>query len=97
MGDILSRNLFASSSSGEWGVFKCTLIKPPHLPHESVGGGAPPLFLFLPLPLLCLPRSSPADVGGFMLADTIPLGMGSVGELDATHVVGLALPRATRS
>ena len=96
MGDILSRNFFASSSSGEWGVFKCTLMKPPHLPHESVGGGAP-LLLFLPLPLPCLPCSSPAEVGGFMSTDTIALGMASVGELAATHIVGLDWPRAAGS
>ena len=53
-----------------WGIFDHTLIKAAHLPHEFVGGDAPPLF-----PLLVLSSASyPMDAtrGG---------GQASVGSL----------------
>ena len=58
MGDILLRNLLVPSSLAEWRIFNRTLIKTPHLPHESVGDGVPPLFppLLLPMPCLLCPR-----------------------------------------
>ena len=70
MGDIL----LASSSPEEWGIFNHTFIKATHLPHESVGGGAPP---FLPLPRLLCPRLG--EVGEFASADDRGLDIASVG------------------
>jgi len=58
MSDILLRNLLVPSSLAEWPIFNRTLIKAPHLPHESAGNGAPPLFspMLLPVPCLLCPR-----------------------------------------
>ena len=64
-GDILS----ASSSPGERGIFNRTLTRATHLPHESLGGGAPPLFPPLPLPLPRLPCPRLEEVGGLASTD----------------------------
>ncbi len=69
MGDVLLRNFLASSSPGERGNFNRTLTKAAHLPHESVGGGAPPLLPPLPLPLPRLPCPRLVGVGRLASAD----------------------------
>jgi len=75
MGDTLLRNILASSWPGEWGIFNRTLIKAAHLPHGSVGGGDPPLFL--PLPRLPCPEL--VEVGGIALANARAPDIASVG------------------
>ena len=60
-------------------MFNRTLIKAAHLPHRSVGGGAPPLFLPRPFPLPRLPYLRLADVGRLASADArapdiVPVG-----------------------
>ena len=68
-----------TSSTGEWGIFNRTLIKVAHLPHESVGGGAPHLFPSLPLPLPRLPCPRLVEVDGFVSADARTPDIASVG------------------
>jgi len=81
MGDTLLRNIniLASSSLGEWGILYRTLIKAAYLPHESVGGGDPPLILPLPLPLSRLPCPGLVEVAGIASADTRARDIASVG------------------
>ena len=79
MGDILFRNSLASSSPREWDNLNRTLTKAAHLPHESVGGGAPPLFPPLPLPLPRLPCPRLVGVGGVTSADARAPDIASVG------------------
>ena len=79
MGDNLLRNILVSSSPGEWGIFNHTLIKAAHLPHESVGGSDPPLFLPLPLPLSHPPCPGLVEVGGIASEDARAPDIASVG------------------
>ena len=48
------------------------------MPHESVGGGAPPLFPLLPLPLPRLPCPRLEEVGGLASTDARALNTASV-------------------
>ena len=70
--------LLVSASPGEWGIPNRTLIKATQLSHESVGGGAPPLFPPLPLPLPRLPCPRP-EVGGLASVDAKAPDTASVG------------------
>ena len=54
-------------------------MKMARVPHESVGGGAPPLFPPLPLPLPRLPRPRLVEVGGLTSTEAVEPDVASAG------------------
>ena len=89
VGDILLRDLLASSLPEEMGRFEAA-----HLPHETIGGGAPPLFRPQSLSPPRLPCLQLLEVGGLASAGARAPKWRLLVELAATRVVGPVWPRA---
>ena len=77
MGNILSRNLLVSA--WKWDNFNHTLIKAAHLPQKFEGGGDPPLFPPLALPLPRRPCPRLVEMDGSASVDARVTDIASVG------------------
>ena len=92
VGDILLRDLLASSLPGEMGCFEAA-----HLPHETVGGGAPPLFRPQSLSPPRLPCLQLLEVGGLASAGARAPNMASVGGTSCNAGGGTCLASRRRT